>query len=189
MAPWHVSSYFWPFFEPCLSIFSVQNRFSHIFPAPGGSPHQSLFLRSEVEKGLRAVYSEDENSPPPPSTPHTSVNRVLALSDVSRMAPQLETHFSPRTVCPTLSENTPFLSIKTLCQKYKTCCCIFLKNPVANLMEIRFNLWLPRTLFILTVDLSRQMHIFLKSVSFSSTLHRQKLFFLVNFVLKIFPST
>ena len=38
MAPWHVSSYFWPFFEPCLSIFSVQNRFSHIFPAPGGSP-------------------------------------------------------------------------------------------------------------------------------------------------------
>ena len=30
----------------------MQNRFSHIFPAPGGSPHQSLFLRYEVEKGL-----------------------------------------------------------------------------------------------------------------------------------------
>ena len=38
-------------------------------------------------------------------------------------------------------------------------------------MEIRFNPWLPRTVFILTVDLSQQMHIFLKSVCFAYWKH------------------
>ena len=32
-----------------------ENQISHIFPSPGGSPNQSLFLRYEIEKGLRVV--------------------------------------------------------------------------------------------------------------------------------------
>ena len=60
--PWHVCSYFWPFFGVIWSIFSVKNRFSHIFPAPGGSPYQSLFLRHEIEKRLRAVYPKVKKS-------------------------------------------------------------------------------------------------------------------------------
>ena len=59
--PWHVSSYFWPFLGVIWSIFPVKNRFSHIFPAPGGSPYQSLFLRHEIEKRLRAVYKAIES--------------------------------------------------------------------------------------------------------------------------------
>ena len=38
------------------SRFQVEIRISHIFPCPGGSPGQSLFLRYEIEKRLRAVY-------------------------------------------------------------------------------------------------------------------------------------
>jgi len=53
--PWHVWAPIWVHSAPWGSIFPVKNSFSHIFPAPGGSPHQSLFLRYEIEKGLRAV--------------------------------------------------------------------------------------------------------------------------------------
>ena len=42
--PWHVCSYFWPFFGVIWSIFPVKNRFSHIFPAPGGSPFLTVNL-------------------------------------------------------------------------------------------------------------------------------------------------
>ena len=35
---------------------SVKNRFSQIFPASGGSPPQSLFMRCELEKRLRSAY-------------------------------------------------------------------------------------------------------------------------------------
>ena len=38
------------------SFYSVQNQCSHIFPAPAWSPYESLFMRYEIEKGLRAVY-------------------------------------------------------------------------------------------------------------------------------------
>ena len=50
MAPWHVSSYFWPFFEPCWSIFSEQNWFSHIFPAPEGSPLLTVNLTVKLAR-------------------------------------------------------------------------------------------------------------------------------------------
>ena len=43
------------FFCPQWTIFPVKNLFSWIFPAPWWSPYQSLFLRYELEKGLRAV--------------------------------------------------------------------------------------------------------------------------------------
>jgi len=56
LVPWHVWAPIWVHFAPWWSIFPVKNRFSHIFPAPEGSPYQSLFLRYEIEKGLRAVY-------------------------------------------------------------------------------------------------------------------------------------
>ena len=58
LVPWHVWAPIWVHFAPWWSIFPVKNRFSHIFPAPEGSPYQSLFLRYEVEKGLRAVSSQ-----------------------------------------------------------------------------------------------------------------------------------
>ena len=54
LVPWHVWAPIWVHFAPWWSIFPVKNRFSHIFPAPEGSPYQSLFLRYEIEKGLRA---------------------------------------------------------------------------------------------------------------------------------------
>ena len=56
MTPWHVPSSIWVHLGPWGSIFLVKNQFSHIFPASAWSPYQSLFLRYEVEKGLRAVY-------------------------------------------------------------------------------------------------------------------------------------
>ena len=56
MTPWHVLSSIWVHFGLWWLIFVVKNRFSHIFPASAWSPYQSLFLRYEVEKGLRAVY-------------------------------------------------------------------------------------------------------------------------------------
>ena len=58
MTPWHVPSSIWVHLGPWGSIFLVKNQFSHIFPASAWSPYQSLFLRYEVEKGLRAVYSQ-----------------------------------------------------------------------------------------------------------------------------------
>ena len=50
MAPWHVSSYFWPFFDVIWSIFSVKNQFSHIFPAPGGSPFLTVNLTVKLAR-------------------------------------------------------------------------------------------------------------------------------------------
>ena len=35
---------------------SMKKRFSQIFPASGGSPPQSLFMRCELEKRLRSAY-------------------------------------------------------------------------------------------------------------------------------------
>ena len=51
LVPWHVWAPIWVHFAPWWSIFPVKNRFSHIFPAPEGSPYQSLFLRYEIERG------------------------------------------------------------------------------------------------------------------------------------------
>ena len=56
LVAWHVLSSIWVHFGPWGLIFLVKNWFSHIFPAPAWSPYQSLFLRYEIEKGLRAVY-------------------------------------------------------------------------------------------------------------------------------------
>ena len=56
--PQHVPSSILADFGPDIHVFRVKNRISHIFPFPGGSPGQSLFLRYEIEKRLRvrAVY-------------------------------------------------------------------------------------------------------------------------------------
>ena len=54
--PWHMLSSIWVHFGLWRSIFIVKIWFSHIFPASAWSPYQSLFLRHEIEKGLRAVY-------------------------------------------------------------------------------------------------------------------------------------
>ena len=57
LSPWHMLSSIWVHFGLWRSIFIVEIWFSHIFPASPWSPYQSLFLRHEIEKGLRAVYS------------------------------------------------------------------------------------------------------------------------------------
>ena len=56
--PQHLRSSILANFRPDIHVFRVKNRISHIFPFPGGSPGQSLFLRYEIEKRLRvsAVY-------------------------------------------------------------------------------------------------------------------------------------
>ena len=54
--PWHMLSSIWVHFGLWRCIFTVKIWFSHIFPASAWSPYQSLFLRHEIEKGLRAVY-------------------------------------------------------------------------------------------------------------------------------------
>ena len=43
------------YFDQYLVVTYVKDRFSHIFPSPVGSLNQSLFLRYEIEKGLRTV--------------------------------------------------------------------------------------------------------------------------------------
>ena len=55
--PWHMLSYIGVHFCLWRPIFIVKIRFSYVFPALAWSPYQSLFLRHEIEKGLRAVYS------------------------------------------------------------------------------------------------------------------------------------
>ena len=47
LGPWHIVSSIWEFLGPRWSIFPVKIQFSWIFPAPGGSPYQSHFLRYE----------------------------------------------------------------------------------------------------------------------------------------------
>ena len=55
MTPWHVPSSIWVLFGLWWLIFLVKNQFVHIFPVLAWSPYQSLFLRYEVENGLKAV--------------------------------------------------------------------------------------------------------------------------------------
>ena len=45
--------------ESAIFLSSVKNLFSWIFPAPGWSPYQSLFLRCQLEKGLQVFQNDD----------------------------------------------------------------------------------------------------------------------------------
>ena len=81
LVPWHVWAPIWVHFAPWWSIFPVKNRFSHIFPAPEGSPYQSLFLRYEIEKGLRAVYTGPQSHKASPSQP---VTRMKILQNIEK---------------------------------------------------------------------------------------------------------
>ena len=62
----------------------VKNRFSHCL-CPGGSPNQSLFLRYEKEKGLRAVYALtlEVHAPPlgvfKPLSPKRAIPHPIAI--------------------------------------------------------------------------------------------------------------
>ena len=62
LVPWHVWAPIWVHFAPWWSIFPVKNRFSHIFPAPEGSPYHSLFLRYEIEKGSESGLQSTQYS-------------------------------------------------------------------------------------------------------------------------------
>ena len=57
LIPWHMLSHIWVHFGLWRPLFMVKIWFSHIFPASAWSPYQSLFLRKEIEKGLRAVLT------------------------------------------------------------------------------------------------------------------------------------
>ena len=50
MTPWHVPSSIWVLFGPWGSIFLVQNRFSHIFPASAWSPFLSVILTDKLAR-------------------------------------------------------------------------------------------------------------------------------------------
>ena len=50
MTPWHVLSLIWVLFGPWGSIFSVQNRFSHIFPASEGSPFLTVNITVKLAR-------------------------------------------------------------------------------------------------------------------------------------------
>ena len=50
LVPWHVWAPIWVHFAPWWSIFTVKNRFSHIFPAPGGSPFLTVILTVKLAR-------------------------------------------------------------------------------------------------------------------------------------------
>ena len=50
LVPWHVWAPIWVHFAPWWSIFPVKNRFSHIFPAPGGSPFLTVILTVKLAR-------------------------------------------------------------------------------------------------------------------------------------------
>ena len=50
LVPWHVWAPIWVHFAPWWSIFPVKNRFSHIFPAPEGSPFLTVILTVKLAR-------------------------------------------------------------------------------------------------------------------------------------------
>ena len=56
LVPWHVWAPIWVHFAPWWSIFPVKNRFSHIFPVPGGLPFLTVILTVKLARlGLEGV--------------------------------------------------------------------------------------------------------------------------------------
>ena len=58
LGPWHVWAPIWMRFAPWGSIFPVKNWFSHIFPAPEGSPFLTVILTVKL---ARLVYMAVHN--------------------------------------------------------------------------------------------------------------------------------
>ena len=52
LVPWHVWAPIWVHFAPWWSIFPVKNRFSHIFPVPGGLPFLTVILTVKLARLL-----------------------------------------------------------------------------------------------------------------------------------------
>ena len=50
LVPWHVWAPIWVHFAPWWSIFPVKNRFSHIFPVPGGLPFLTVILTVKLAR-------------------------------------------------------------------------------------------------------------------------------------------
>ena len=53
LVPWHVWAPIWVHFAPWWSIFPVKNRFSHIFPVPGGLPFLTVILTVKLARLLQ----------------------------------------------------------------------------------------------------------------------------------------
>ena len=50
LVPWHVWAPIWVHFAPWWAFFPVKNRFSHIFPVPGGLPFLTVILTVKLAR-------------------------------------------------------------------------------------------------------------------------------------------
>ena len=57
LVPWHVWAPIWVHFAPWWSIFPVKNRFSHIFPVPGGLPFLTVILTVKLARLGKVVMT------------------------------------------------------------------------------------------------------------------------------------
>ena len=62
LVPWHVWAPIWVHFAPWWSIFPVKNRFSHIFPVPGGLPFLTVILTVKLARLGRTQHKERRTS-------------------------------------------------------------------------------------------------------------------------------
>ena len=58
LVPWHVWAPIWVHFAPWWSIFPVKNRFSHIFPVPGGLPFLTVILTVKLARLLTSEQTK-----------------------------------------------------------------------------------------------------------------------------------
>ena len=72
-------------FEPCWSIFSEQNRFSHIFPVPEGSPLLTVNLTVKLARLARVLTSFRSPSTGPIELSHEILNMGSLGSPASRL--------------------------------------------------------------------------------------------------------
>ena len=104
LVPWHVWAPIWVHFAPWWSIFPVKNRFSHIFPVPGGLPFLTVILTVKLARlGWR-----------PFSTPLTAL-----LSSLPPMPHSFRNHSS----CSLLAR-----SVAWTCNEHAILECVFKEN-------------------------------------------------------------
>ena len=77
LVPWHVWAPIWVHFAPWWSIFPVKNRFSHIFPVPGGLPFLTVILTVKLARLL--LTSQTPTSASSSANPMTGARSCLQL--------------------------------------------------------------------------------------------------------------
>ena len=114
LVPWHVWAPIWVHFAPWWSIFPVKNRFSHIFPVPGGLPFLTVILTVKLAR-LDKTHQTD------PMGPWYPLITLIAFIALSAMSVCLSDHLSPpspKSPLPGSRSNLADLS-RTI-----HCCCL-----------------------------------------------------------------